>query len=248
MSRPLLKSVCFFLTLVKLIKFFKLHIKEIYLYWGHSLSQHPSEAKMWRLVLASVTSWLLTAEYFTIRLLLTRLLIHRPVLPPFPTCSFIPSSCYLPCTLLRPWLCITHCGESNGWEPLLSKRGSWRHAYKWWIMLDSNKLCISEGGNIGAQRGVRYMWEVLIPRGVNAQGPEVWAGRVRFKEEGGYKEERIEWSWGQLISKPPRGGYGKDQQRWKLAQISSVSSTYTTTFQMFNNTIKNISWHLGMAK
>lgn len=45
-------------------------------------------------VLASVTSWVLTAEYFTIRLLLTRLLIHLLVLPPSPTCSFIPSSCY----------------------------------------------------------------------------------------------------------------------------------------------------------
>lgn len=154
----------------------------------------------------------------------------------------------LPCTLLRPWLCITHCGVSNGWEPLLSKSGSWRHACEWRFMLDSNKLCISERGNIGAQKGVRYMWEVLIPGGVNAQGTEVWAGCVRFKEEGGYKEERIEWSWGQLISKPPRGGYGKDQRRWKLAQISSISSTYTTTFQMFNNTIKNISWHFGMAK
>lgn len=185
MSRPLPKFVCFFLILVKLIKFFKLHRKEIYLYWGHALSQHQSEAKMWRLVLASVTSWVLTAEYFTIRLLLTRLLIHLLI---FHLSQHVPSSplpANLPCTLLRPWLCITHCGVSNGREPLLSKRGSWRCACEWWFVLDSNKLCVSEGGNVGAQRGVRYMWEVLIPRGVNAQGPEVWAGCVRFKEEGG---------------------------------------------------------------
>lgn len=63
-----------------------------------------------------------------------------------------PLSATLPCTLLRPWLCITHRGVSNEWEPLLSKRGLWRRACEWWFVLDSNKLCVSEGGNVGAQR------------------------------------------------------------------------------------------------
>lgn len=164
MSRPLPKFVCFFLILVKLIKFFKLHRKEIYLYWGHALSQHPSEAKMWRLDLASVTSWLLTAEYFTSRLLLTRLLIHRPVLPPFPACSFIPSSCH-PSMYSPQTLALHYPLWSQQWMGTFAKSGSWRHACEWRFMLDSNKLCISERGNIGAQRGVRYIWEVLIPRG-----------------------------------------------------------------------------------
>lgn len=106
----------------------------------------------------------------------------------------------LPCTLLRPGLCVTHRGVSSAWEPLLSRRGSWRRACEWWFVLDSNQLCVSEG-MLEPRGGVRYMWEVLIPRGVNAQGLEVWAGCVRFRRREG---KRIEWSWGQLISIPPK--------------------------------------------
>lgn len=58
----------------------------------------------------------------------------------------------LPCTLLRPGLCLTHRGVSSAWEPLLSRRGSWRRACEWWFVLDSKQLCVSEGGNVGAQR------------------------------------------------------------------------------------------------